>query len=139
MSWDECNTVRSVAGKHAEPDGVPSGRFQQSTSCDAPILCYIERIVRVSGSFHCEGHGWKEVWPKDKPLPCFIDFAPAAVLYTCNSRMRLSPQVDALNEKFAEARDEIEYAQEDAETVRHGSLPTPDWSTRSGSPPLHVK
>ncbi|EFN56200.1 hypothetical protein CHLNCDRAFT_144946 [Chlorella variabilis] len=27
------------------------------------------------------------------------------------------PQIEAINEKFVEARDEIEYAQEDAETV----------------------
>jgi hypothetical protein len=30
-------------------------------------------------------------------------------------------QVDTINEKFVEAREEIEYAREDAETVRAGS------------------
>lgn len=33
------------------------------------------------------------------------------------SKESYESQVDALNEKFAEARDEIEYAQEDAETT----------------------
>jgi hypothetical protein len=45
-----------------------------------------------------------------------------ARLYKLNVRILLlpcpAPQVDAINASFVEAREEIEYAREDAETVR---------------------
>ena len=53
-------------------------------------------------------------------------YCPPALryLHTCNhlpicspARVLLYAQVAAINERFVEARDEIEYAKEDAETV----------------------